>query len=87
MFKSNRLYLLLMVVPLVVGRSRSLSALEKASMESERLLLLSTQKMPEEKEPGPDRIHEVGILAKIHSLNLKIITVTRIPAGTPMKAN
>ena len=34
-----------------------------------------------------DQAALLGILAKIHSLNLKIITVIRYPAGTPVKAD
>jgi len=63
-----------MVVPLFVGRARSIQALEEA-MENDRDLLLCAQCEAGEDEPGEDDIHEIGTLGTI-------IQLLRLPDGT-----
>ncbi len=63
-----------MVVPLFVGRARSIQALEDA-MENDRDLLLCAQCEAGEDEPSSDDIHEVGTLGTI-------IQLLRLPDGT-----
>src|SRR5262245_24452691 len=63
-----------MVVPLFVGRMRSIRALEDA-MSKERELLLCAQREAGEDEPGEDGIHTVGTLGTI-------IQLLRLPDGT-----
>ena len=53
-----------MVVPLLVGRARSIKALE-SSMASERLIFLTTQKDLHIDEPGEGDIFKVGTVAEI----------------------
>jgi ATP-dependent Lon protease len=63
-----------MVVPLFVGRQRSIRALEDA-MGRERELLLCAQREAGDDEPGEEGIHEVGTLGSI-------IQLLRLPDGT-----
>ena len=63
-----------MVVPLFVGRARSIRALEEA-MEGDRELMLSAQREAGQDEPGEDDIYEVGTLGSI-------VQLLRLPDGT-----
>jgi len=63
-----------MVVPLFIGRSKSVLALESA-MESDRLIFLSAQRNSRTEEPEPDDIYSVGTLCQI-------IQLLRLPNGT-----
>ena len=63
-----------MVVPLFVGRAKSILALEEA-MASERELLLCAQREASEDEPGEGDIYPVGTLGSI-------IQLLRLPDGT-----
>src|SRR5215471_4400585 len=63
-----------MVVPLFVGREKSIKALEEA-MGSDKEILLSAQKKAKTNEPTPDDIYEVGTLGTI-------IQLLRLPDGT-----
>ena len=63
-----------MVVPLFVGRAKSILALEDA-MEHDRELLLCAQREAGEDEPGEGDIHDVGTLGSI-------IQLLRLPDGT-----
>jgi ATP-dependent Lon protease len=63
-----------MVVPLFVGRAKSIHALEEA-MGRERELLLCAQREAAEDEPGEDDIYRVGTLGSI-------IQLLRLPDGT-----
>jgi len=63
-----------MVVPLFVGRPRSIKALEEA-MGQDRELLLSAQREAGEDEPVESDIYEVGTLGSI-------IQLLRLPDGT-----
>lgn len=53
-----------LVVPLFVGRERSISALEQ-SMREDHMVALVTQKEAETQEPGAEDIYEIGCVATI----------------------
>ncbi len=53
-----------MVIPLYVGRETSLAAIDEA-LNSERLLVLLTQKDPETEDPRPEDLYHVGVVAII----------------------
>ncbi len=53
-----------LVVPLFVGRQRSMNALEKA-MQKDHLVLLVSQKKAEIQEPSPEELYEIGCVATI----------------------
>jgi len=63
-----------MVVPLFVGRERSIAALEHAQA-GDRTILLAAQKKAKTNEPQPEDIFTVGTLGSI-------IQLTRLPDGT-----
>jgi ATP-dependent Lon protease len=63
-----------MVVPLFIGRERSIAALEHA-MGQEKFILLCTQKDARRDEPKEGEIHRVGTLASI-------LQMLRLPDGT-----
>jgi len=63
-----------MVIPLFVGRERSMRALDEAMTRDKRILVV-TQRSPETEEPGPDDLYEVGTLATI-------LQLLRLPDGT-----
>ena len=63
-----------MVVPLFVGRDKSIKALE-AVMQEEKQIFLLTQKDPSLDEPKVDDIHDHGCVAKIMQL-------LKLPDGT-----
>ena len=63
-----------MVVPLFIGRERSIHALEYA-MGQEKFILLCTQKDPRKDEPRESEVHKLGTLASI-------LQLLRLPDGT-----
>ncbi|VAW74323.1 ATP-dependent protease La Type I [hydrothermal vent metagenome] len=63
-----------MVIPLFVGREKSIQALESA-MENDKLILLVAQKSAEVDDPEIDEIHEVGTLSTI-------LQLLKLPDGT-----
>ncbi len=63
-----------MVVPLFVGREKSVRALEEA-MERDRSLLLSAQRDARADNPGEDDIYSVGTLGVI-------VQLVKLPDGT-----
>jgi ATP-dependent Lon protease len=63
-----------MVIPLAVGREKSISTLEFA-MASQRLIFLVTQKNIHTEDPSPQDIYEVGTVAEI-------IQMLKMPDGT-----
>src|SRR3989338_10992950 len=63
-----------MVVPLFVGREKSIAALEEA-MNKEQDILLAAQVNAKTNDPKPDDIYKVGTLASI-------IQLLRLPDGT-----
>ncbi len=52
------------IVPLSVGRDRSVRAVDEA-LSANRLILLVTQKDPTIEEPGPEDLYEIGCVAVI----------------------
>ena len=56
-----------MVIPLFVGRKKSIRAIEEA-MGSAKQILLLTQKKAEVDDPGPDSIYAVGTVSAIRQL-------------------
>jgi ATP-dependent Lon protease len=62
------------VMPLLVGRQASLSALEAAE-EDGRLVLLVAQRDPEVQEPAAADLYRVGVIARVRQL-------TRLGTGT-----
>ncbi|PHS36211.1 MAG: endopeptidase La, partial [Robiginitomaculum sp.] len=56
-----------MVVPLFVGREKSINALEQV-MKGDKKILLITQKSAKTEEPTPQDIHDIGCVAKILQL-------------------
>ena len=63
-----------MVIPLFVGRERSIEALEFA-MQGDKQILLIAQKNPAEDDPGEDDLYRVGTLATI-------LQLLKLPDGT-----
>jgi ATP-dependent Lon protease len=63
-----------MVVPLFVGRQRSIRALEEA-MNNQKFILLAAQKDAKTNDPTPDDIYEVGTLGSV-------VQLLRLPDGT-----
>ncbi len=56
-----------MVIPLFVGREKSIRALEDA-MEDDKQILLVAQESADVDDPTPDDIHRVGTLSTILQL-------------------
>lgn len=63
-----------MIVPLFVGREKSIKALEEV-MGAEKQILLATQKNAADDDPEPDAIYEVGTLANV-------LQLLKLPDGT-----
>src|SRR5579872_500307 len=63
-----------MVVPLFVGREKSIAALEEA-MAHDKDILLAAQKKAKTNEPAPEDIFEMGTLGTI-------LQLLRLPDGT-----
>jgi ATP-dependent Lon protease len=63
-----------MVIPLFVGRDRSVRALEEC-MNIDKQILLVTQKNPEVEEPAGDDLFEAGTIATV-------LQMLRLPDGT-----
>ncbi len=63
-----------MVIPLFVGRERSIMALEQAMNVDKRILLI-TQKSPEIDDPSDEDLFEVGTLANV-------LQLLKLPDGT-----
>ncbi len=63
-----------MVIPLFVGRVKSIKALDRA-MEGNKQILLIAQKSPTEDDPGKDGTYDVGTMANI-------LQLLKLPDGT-----
>ncbi|RJP22492.1 MAG: endopeptidase La [Deltaproteobacteria bacterium] len=63
-----------MVVPLFVGRDKSIAALE-AALSFDRLIFLSSQIDPSTNEPAEDEIHRIGTVSHV-------IQLLKLPDGT-----
>ncbi len=63
-----------MVIPLFVGRDKSIKALE-ATMQDNKQILLVAQKSPDVDDPTPQDVYEVGTMASI-------LQLLKLPDGT-----
>ncbi|MFM2008735.1 MAG: ATP-dependent protease La [Pseudomonadota bacterium] len=63
-----------MVIPLFVGRPKSIKALE-AAMEQGKSIMLAAQKAAAKDEPSPEDIYEIGCIANI-------LQMLKLPDGT-----
>jgi ATP-dependent Lon protease len=64
-----------MVIPLFVGREKSVLALEAAMAENDKLILLATQKNAKTEDPEAEDIYTVGTVCQI-------IQLLKLPDGT-----
>jgi ATP-dependent Lon protease len=63
-----------MIVPLFVGREKSIAALEEV-MKHDRQVLLFTQKKASDDDPAPEALYEVGTVASV-------LQLLKLPDGT-----
>ena len=63
-----------MVLPLFIGRPKSVAALNQA-METSKTVFLLAQRNGSDEEPNPDSLHEIGTIADI-------LQVLKLPDGT-----
>ena len=63
-----------MVIPLFVGRAKSIKALELA-MDEDKQILLVAQRSAEKDEPAVDDLHDIGAVASI-------LQMLKLPDGT-----
>src|ERR1044072_5990825 len=63
-----------MIVPLFVGREKSIKALEEG-MRSDTFILLATQKNASDDDPATNSIYETGTLASV-------LQLLKLPDGT-----
>ena len=63
-----------MIVPLFVGREKSIKALEEVMREDKRILLVA-QKNPADDDPSSDAVYEVGTVAQV-------LQLLKLPDGT-----
>ncbi len=56
-----------MVIPLLVGREKSIEALEKAMIENEKIIV-AAQKDENLEEPAPEDIYKIGTISEIKQL-------------------
>ena len=63
-----------MIVPLFVGREKSIRALEEV-VKADGLIVLATQKNASDDDPAPDAIFEIGTLASV-------LQLLKLPDGT-----
>lgn len=54
-----------MYFPILIGRDRSVKAVEAAAESGERYILLATQRQMMIEEPEPDDIYKVGVVAEV----------------------
>src|SRR3954451_12812529 len=63
-----------MIVPLFVGREKSVKALEEV-IRNDTLILLATQKNASDDDPATDAIYDIGTLASV-------LQLLKLPDGT-----
>ena len=63
-----------MIVPLFVGRDKSVKALEEV-MKADKQILLATQKVATDDEPATNAIHSTGVIASV-------LQLLKLPDGT-----
>ena len=64
-----------MIVPLFVGRDRSVAALERAMEDNNKAIFLVAQLDPVEDDPARDGLYDVGVIASV-------LQLLRLPDGT-----
>lgn len=64
-----------MVIPLFVGRTRSINALDAATESGHKQVILVAQKTAANDDPGPDDIYQMGVVANI-------LQLLKLPDGT-----
>ena len=64
-----------MVIPLFVGRQKSIKALETAMEEEGKRILLVAQKLAEQDEPGLEDLYPIGCIANV-------LQMLKLPDGT-----
>src|SRR5438270_5740717 len=70
----DQVYFPHMIFPLLVGREKSVRALEEAVAGSRQIMLVAQRRIDTE-EPDPEDLYEIGIMAEI-------LQVLRVPDGT-----
>ncbi|MEO1040554.1 MAG: endopeptidase La [Pseudomonadota bacterium] len=63
-----------MIVPLFVGREKSVRALEEV-MRADKQIVLATQKSAADDDPAPEAIHDIGVVASV-------LQLLKLPDGT-----
>ena len=63
-----------MILPLFVGREKSINALEEV-MRADKQILLAAQKNAGDDDPAPDAIYQMGTLASV-------LQLLKLPDGT-----
>src|ERR1700754_1705522 len=63
-----------MIVPLFVGREKSVKALEEV-MRDDKHILVVTQKNPQDDDPSPEQIYPMGTVATV-------LQLLKLPDGT-----
>ncbi|NQY41980.1 MAG: endopeptidase La [Legionellales bacterium] len=63
-----------MIVPLFVGRDRSINAIEKAMLDDKKILLIA-QKNAGDDEPDDDALYRIGTLSRV-------LQILKLPDGT-----
>ena len=63
-----------MIVPLFVGREKSIAALEEV-MQNDKQILLVTQKKAADDDPSPAGLYDIGTLASV-------LQLLKLPDGT-----
>src|SRR3990167_9498004 len=63
-----------MVIPLFVGRQKSIRALEAAMLENKRIVLVAQRKSSDD-DPGPDDLFQVGTVSSL-------LQLLKLPDGT-----
>ncbi len=63
-----------MIVPLFVGREKSVRALESV-MKEDKAILLASQRDPSDDDPSPEDVYEVGAIANV-------LQLLKLPDGT-----
>ncbi|MBI3542160.1 MAG: endopeptidase La [Deltaproteobacteria bacterium] len=56
-------------MPLIVGRPRSVRAVQVSRRDYDNLLVVVTQRLPTNGDPSPDELYRTGALCRIDSLN------------------
>ncbi len=64
-----------MIIPLFIGRTKSVKALEEALAREDRKIFLVAQKSPDLEDPGPEDLYQMGTVGQI-------VQMYKLPDGT-----